>query len=63
MLRSVARWFDNADCPIWRGVPRLKYLVTKGALVRKGQMIKANFSKFSQTPQGMLLSFHLTRSV
>jgi len=36
---------------------RLKYLVTKGALVRKGQMIRANFSKFSQTPQGMLLIF------
>jgi len=34
---------------------RLKYLVTKGALVRKGQMIKASFSKFSQTIQGMLL--------
>jgi len=30
---------------------RLKYLVTKGALVRKGQMIRASFSKFSQTPQ------------
>ena len=57
-MRSVCRWFDNADCSISRGVPRLQYLVAKGALVRKGQMVKTKFSKiskYSQMPQGMLL--------
>ena len=56
MLRSLAWWFDNADCPISRGVPRLKYLVTKGAVMRKGQMFKATFSKYSHTLQGILPS-------
>ena len=40
-------------------VPRVKYLVAKGAVVRKGQIIKTKFSKYSRTPQGMLFLFDL----
>jgi hypothetical protein len=31
---------------------RLQYLVSKGAILRKGQRIKTKFCKFSATPQG-----------
>jgi hypothetical protein len=40
---------NNAGVPICEN--RLQYLVAKGAILRKGQQVKAKFCKFSSTPQ------------
>jgi len=40
---------NNAGVPICDN--RLQYLVAKGAILRKGQLIKTKFCKFSGTPQ------------
>ena len=34
---------------------RLQYLVSKGAILRKGQRVRTKFCKFSATPQGEVL--------
>ncbi|GJJ14004.1 hypothetical protein Clacol_008261 [Clathrus columnatus] len=40
---------NNAGVPICEN--RLQYLVAKGAILRKGQLVKTKFCKFSATPQ------------
>lgn len=62
-VRAVAQPIDDSSRPAYierNGAGamvcknRLQYLVTKGAILRKGQRICTRFCKFSQTPLGKL---------